>query len=120
MSFWISHDPFPNLPGAKLEGQLKYQLPLWLILSVLLFVPNHPHAADLRPDDIITVLAKDAIRAILSPEFQEGGKVQWLKEDESVLGVEINGDSRTYPVATLSRVEIVNDKVGGIPIAVTW
>ncbi len=110
----------PNLPGAKRGGPLKYQLPLWLTLSVLLFVPNHPHAADLRPDDIITVLAKDAIRAILSPEFQEGGKVQWLKEDESVLGVEINGDSRAYPVATLSRVEIVNDKVGGIPIAVTW
>jgi hypothetical protein len=101
-------------------GQSKYQFPLWLILSGLLFVPNHPDAADLRPDDIITVLAKDAIPAILSPEFQEGSKAQWLNQDQSVVGVEINGDSRAYPVATLSRVEIVNDKVGGIPIAVTW
>ena len=99
---------------------MKYQLPLWLSLSVLLLVPNHPQAVDLRPDEIITVLAKDAIPAILSPEFQDGKSAQWLKADESVIGVEINGDSRAYPVATLGRVEIVNDKVGGIPIAVTW
>ncbi len=99
---------------------MKYCLPLWLILLVLLFLPNHSHAADLRPNEIITVLAKDAIAAILSPEFQDGKSAQWLKADESVIGVEINGDSRAYPVATLSRVEIVNDKVGGIPIAVTW
>jgi len=120
MSFWISHDPFRNLPGANWGDPLKYLLPLWLTLSFLLFVPDSPRAVDLRPDDIITVLAKDAIRAILSPEFQDGKKAQWLKEDESVVGVEINGDSRAYPVATLSRVEIVNDKMGGIPIAVTW
>lgn len=77
-------------------------------------------AVDLRPDEIITVLAKDAIPAILSPQFQDGKKAQWIDKEHSVIGVEINGDSRAYPVATLSRVEIVNDKVGGIPIAVTW
>lgn len=77
-------------------------------------------AADLRPEQIITVLPKDAIPAILSPSFDEAGKASWLKGKDAVVGVEIGGDSRAYPVPTLSRHEIVNDRVGGIPIAVTW
>ncbi len=77
-------------------------------------------AADLRPEEIVTVLPKDAIKAILSPSFKEGNKVSWLKGKDAVIGVEINGDSRVYPVAILSSREIVNDRVGGIPIAVTW
>ncbi len=77
-------------------------------------------SADLRPEEIVTVLPKDAIPAILSPSFDEGRKASWLKGKNFVVGLGFNGDSRAYPVATLSRHEIVNDKVGGIPIAVTW
>ncbi len=77
-------------------------------------------AADLRSDEIITVLPKDAIPAILSPSFDEARKASWLGGKAAVIGVEIGGDSCAYPVLTLSRHEIVNDKVGGAPIAVTW
>lgn len=76
--------------------------------------------ADLRPEQIVTVLPKDAIPAILSPTFDQGSKISWLKDRDLVVGVELGGDSRAYPVPTLSRHEIVNDAVGGIPIAVTW
>ncbi len=91
------------------------------LLSVwLVFNAQTLRAADLRPEEIVTVLPKDAIPAILSPSFEEGKKVSWLNAKGFVVGVEIAGDSRAYPVPTLSRHEIVNDKVGGIPIAVTW
>ena len=40
--------------------------------------------------------------------------------DEQVLGLSIDGDSRAYPIKMLSRHEIVNDVVGGKPVAVTW
>lgn len=95
---------------------------LIVILAFFLSVWTLPDllAADLRPEEIVTVLPKDAIPAILSPSFDEGGKATWLKGTDPVVGVEIGGDSRAYPVSTLSRHEIVNDKVGGIPIAVTW
>ena len=43
-----------------------------------------------------------------------------MDDDEKVLGVSINGESRTYSIPMLSRHEIVNDVVGGVPIAVTW
>ena len=77
-------------------------------------------SADLRPEEIVTVLPKDAIPAILSPSFEEGNKASWLGGKDLVVGVEIGGDSRAYPVPTLSRHEIVNDRIAGMPIAVTW
>lgn len=91
------------------------------LLSVwLVFNAQTLRAADLRPQEIVTVLPKDAIPAILSPSFEEGNRVSWLGGKDLVVGVEIGGDSRAYPVPTLSRHEIVNDRIAGMPIAVTW
>jgi hypothetical protein len=84
------------------------------------FTATSASAVDFRPAEIVTVLPKDAIPAILSPSFDDGKKASWLKGKDLVVGVEFGGDSRAYPVPTLSRHEIVNDRVDGIPIAVTW
>lgn len=99
---------------------MNYALFFLVALSSLSWAPHDLRAQDLRPEDIITILPKDAIPAILSPSFEEGSMVSWLKGKDTVIGVEFNGDARAYPVPTLSRVEIVNDRVGDIPIAVTW
>lgn len=77
-------------------------------------------AADLRPDEIVTVLPKDAIPAIMTPAFEDGTKASWLRGGDLVIGVNIGEESRAYPVAVLSRHEIVNDRSGVIPFAVTW
>ena len=39
---------------------------------------------------------------------------------EQVLGLSIGGEHHAYPISVLSRHEIVNDVVGGQPVAVTW
>ena len=71
--------------------------------------------------EIITLLGYDGIPAILDPEFVDVDIADtWMDPDEPVLGVSINGDNRAYSIAMLSRHEIVNDVVGGEPIAVTW
>ena len=71
--------------------------------------------------DIITLLPKDAIPSIDSPRFYSVQEADDEYEpDEAVMGVEFNGDARAYPVGLLSNHEIVNDMVGGRPIAVTW
>ncbi len=44
----------------------------------------------------------------------------WLTVDESVLVVEVDGDARAYPLAILTQHEIVNDVLGGAPLAVTY
>ena len=37
-----------------------------------------------------------------------------------VITLDLNGDARAYPLAVLTWHEIVNDTVGGIPVAVTY
>ncbi len=70
---------------------------------------------------IVTVLGRDGIPAILDPIFaNRAAAVAQMDPSERVIGVSINGDHRAYPLNLLSRHEIVNDTVGGKPIAVTW
>lgn len=45
---------------------------------------------------------------------------EWLDADEPVLVVEVDGRTRAYPVQILVWHEIVNDTLGGRPIAVTY
>ena len=65
------------------------------------------------------LLRRDAIRPIYEPEFIPG-KLTSLLIGDLVIGVEINGDSRAYPIGALISREMVNDVVGGVPILVTW
>ncbi len=70
---------------------------------------------------IVTLLPPDAIPAISDPSFVSAEEADdQYDHDELVLGVEIEGDARAYSIPLLSRHEIVNDVVGGKPIAVTW
>ena len=80
-----------------------------------------PGSNGTRDLKIVTVLGRDGIPAILEPEFAtRAGGVAQMDPSERVIGVSINGDHRAYPLNLLSRHEIVNDTVGGKPIAVTW
>lgn len=94
---------------------------LILLYASLALVPGYVFSSpDVRPEDIQTILPKDAIQAILNPSFEQADEATWLADSDSVIGVSINGDARAYPVPILSGREIVNDTVGGVPIAVTW
>ena len=89
-------------------------------LFLLFWSPVTAAGPDIRPEDIQTILPKDGIQAILKPSFESVREAPWLAGSDSVVGVAINGDARAYPVPILSDREIVNDTVGGVPIAVTW
>jgi Protein of unknown function (DUF3179) len=64
----------------------------------------------------------DGIPSIDNPKFltvQEAGK-NFLSDSDLVLGLNIHGDIRAYPLSILVWHEIVNDEVGGVPVAVTY
>ena len=64
---------------------------------------------------------QDGIPSIDNPKFQSVQEADKILEDsEFVLGLNINGDIRVYPLQVLVWHEIVNDVVGGKPIAVTY
>lgn len=74
-----------------------------------------------REFGLVTLLQYDAIRSIEDPIHVQRTRADELyKADELVLGIEIDGDARAYSVPLLSRHEIVNDVVGGQPVAITW
>ena len=70
---------------------------------------------------IINILGRDGTPAILQPEFgNQIAAVGEMDPAERVIGLSINGDNRAYPLKLMSHHEIVNDTVGGKPVAVTW
>jgi hypothetical protein len=70
---------------------------------------------------IVTLLPFDAIPSIDNPRFYGVDEADAeYGPGELVLGVEVDGEARAYSVGLLSRHEIVNDRLGGHPIAVTW
>ncbi len=73
----------------------------------------------LRSSEIQTILPVDAIRAVDDPHFVAADKTA-LRENLNIIGVELGGEAHAYPIAFMSRVEIVNDRLGGTNIAVTW
>ena len=68
-----------------------------------------------------TLLPPDAIPSIDDPLFEDAEAADAsLSADERVIGIEINGHARAYPINILSSHEIVNDVIDGQAIAVTW
>ena len=63
---------------------------------------------------------KDGIPSIDRPKFKPIAEVSDLAQREPVIGLEISGDARAYPLRILIWHEIVNDKVGGHPVTITY
>ncbi|NNF90200.1 MAG: DUF3179 domain-containing protein [Boseongicola sp.] len=64
---------------------------------------------------------KDGIPAIDDPQFIAAADEQRIGDREAVITVELEGQKpRAYPIRYLTWHEIVNDEIGGIPVAVTF
>ena len=65
------------------------------------------------------LLGQDDIAPIYEPEFVPADQAGYDDRD-LVMGIEIDGEAKAYPVGLLNRREMVNDEMGGIPYLVTW
>jgi len=63
---------------------------------------------------------RDGIPSIDNPVFTALAGASRIGSDEPVISLEINGDARAYPLSILTWHEIVNDIVGGVPVAITY
>lgn len=89
--------------------------------------PDQDPRQPLDPADVadlpglVPVLPVGAIPALDDPAFVEADAADPdMDDEEMVVAVEVAGDARAYPVRILDWHEIVNDAVGGRPVAVTW
>jgi hypothetical protein len=63
---------------------------------------------------------KDGIPSIDNPIFTDVQSSQFMSDSDTVIGLEINGEVKAYPIFILVWHEIVNDSVGGTPVSVTY
>jgi hypothetical protein len=72
-------------------------------------------------DEVYQVLPLGAIPAIDDPAFVSGPEADGqMRPEEPVIGVVIGGEARAYSLWQLDAHEIVNDRIQGTAIAVTW
>ena len=79
---------------------------------------------NVRVDDNIThqyrrYLLFDSIRPIYRPIFVLASESP-LNDDELIIGIVANRAARAYPISILRKREIVNDKIGSLPVLVSW
>ncbi len=76
-------------------------------------------AGEQLPPGYRQLLPRDAIRPVYRPTFVEAREADYAP-DTLVIGVNIDGEARAYPVNVLNRREMVIDRLSGVPILVTW
>jgi hypothetical protein len=69
---------------------------------------------------IIPDVPKDAIPPLDFPQYESPQEASWLQDDDIVLGVEFNNDARAYPIRILNWHEIVNERIGGKDVLVSY
>lgn len=60
------------------------------------------------------------IPAINNPQFTQANQVNFLNDSSSIIGVNINGIIRAYPLEIMEWHEVVNDQFDTIPVAITY
>lgn len=74
-------------------------------------------------------MIKDGLRALVLPAMTGADRVQRINEQshskylvsgDRVIGLDLGGERRAYPLRVLNWHEVVNDVVGGVPVAVTY
>lgn len=63
---------------------------------------------------------KDGIPSLSNPRMVSAAEATYLRAGDRVIGVVSDRESRAYPLAILNYHEIINDRIGELPIAVTY
>ncbi|MFG0251504.1 MAG: DUF3179 domain-containing (seleno)protein [Phycisphaerales bacterium JB038] len=110
------------------------------VAIVSLYVPGRRHSVEDYGYDLSNLLVRQdlmaatgrgrlEIRPLNNPltlsvaeldEANEKGRGKLLVSADRVVGVVVGGESRAYPLRAMNWHEVVNDTLGGIPIAVTY
>ncbi len=112
-------------------------LTAWLVIAPFTSRPSGDvpdsdfvlHQATVPPDLVVRAMAKDGVRVLSEPRTMDPSEIdrrneeergKLLVSDDRVIGVIIGDDVRAYPLRLMRWHEVVNDTVGGEPIAVTY
>ena len=63
---------------------------------------------------------KDGIPAISNPKFVNADQAKHVKSDDRIVGINMDGIAKAYPISILNWHEIVNDEIDGQHFAITY
>ena len=81
--------------------------------------PRLPRPHPDLPDEFRQLLPRGRIAAVDDPRFVPAAEAE-IPDDAWVLGVADGGRAKAYSLNLLNHHEVVNDKIGGRPIAAVW
>lgn len=91
---------------------------IWAFILLAGFSLENPQVP---VEDILTGgPSPDDIPAILAPKMIPLDEADHLADEDRVVGLVIGNDARAYPLKILNYHQVVNDRVGGVPLAVTY
>lgn len=65
-------------------------------------------------------VAVDGIPSLDDPKLIAAAEAGYLRDEDLVFGVEINGDARAYPLRIMGWHEMFNETIGGVPVALAY
>lgn len=102
---------------------------LWMLAAAVAVVavvaassqerPRLPKPHPDLPDEFRQLLPRGRIASVDQPEFVSAAEAE-ISDDAWVLGVVDDGQAKAYSLNLLNRHEVVNDELGGRPIAAVW
>ncbi|MEP3275621.1 MAG: DUF3179 domain-containing (seleno)protein [Stappiaceae bacterium] len=98
----------PGWDRIFVEGDIDWRLVSWG--GVLI---------DARPHDKTGELC-NCIPAADNPEVSSAEEAMWLKDEDIVFGIAINGEYRAYPRRIMEVREMVNDTLGGRDLGIPY
>lgn len=65
-------------------------------------------------------VVKDGIPSLDNPTLIMAEQADYLRDDDLVFGLSVNGDVRAYPLRIMGWHEMFNDVIGGVPLALAY
>lgn len=106
--------------GGRLPGDGVHVESYGFDLSTCLVARETIAAAGMRKGALVAMVDPGSVSAEEAGRHQGPPAGTYLVGGDRVIGVVLNGQARAYPLLVLNAHEIVNDSLGGVPIAVTY
>ncbi|MEM7240604.1 MAG: DUF3179 domain-containing protein [Pseudomonadota bacterium] len=110
--------PHPAFARIKRERLLHIDPQFELFLTDPYLDPSRMH---IRFEEVTWGgVSKDGIPSLDTPRHIEAADADYLRADDLVFGVSINGDTRAYPLRIMGWHEMFNEVIGGVPVALAY
>lgn len=99
-------------------------LNLWIVLLATTTAVAQSEKKDDPEDDYdknaMRAAPRDAFPVLNDPKLVGADDAADIKDEEPVIGVEVGGKAKAYPISVMGIHELGNDTCGDTPIAVSW